>query len=94
MYRLIKRRMREFADTAGWKFSRKGNERYEKDGYEIYFFDGNKGFELTTRNPETRKRETVLRVSGDKIDTTSPLYAAAVEHVLINAETIVSKHSN
>jgi len=83
------------ADAHGWdRASPRGAiQRYEKDGYEVYFFRQDDGFELTIRNPETMERQTMLEVRDENICTTSPAYVALLEHVLRNAENIVSECS-
>jgi hypothetical protein len=79
------------ADAYGWSSSNHGRDFFEKDGYEIYFFNLDDGFELTVRNPESMERETIVEIRDDDIDTSSPLYVAALEHILMNAENIVSE---
>ncbi len=78
------------ADAHGWDSAYSGRDRYEKDGYEVYFFSQNDGFELTIRNPETKEREAILEVRDEDVCTTSPAYVALLEHVLRNAEQICS----
>lgn len=90
MNRTVKRIVDISADAHGWDSARHGRDRYEKDGYEVYFFEQNDGFELTIRNPETMERETILEVRDEDICTTSPAYVALLEHVLRNAEQICS----
>jgi hypothetical protein len=60
-----------------------------KDGFEIYFFEQNDGFELTIRNPDTLERETILEVRSDDIPTLSPHYIGVVMYVMENAEEMV-----
>lgn len=86
----VRERVDSYADASGWNWTRRGRLIYEKDGYEVYFFSQNDGFELTVRNPETREREAVLEIRDNEVDTSSPLYIAILEHVLKNAETIVA----
>lgn len=93
MHNAVKSRVSVSADAYGWNSARHGRDRYEKDGYEVYFFSKNDGFELTIRDPETRERKTVFEVRDDDVDTSSPLYVALLEHVLMNAENIVSQCS-
>lgn len=93
MHNAVKSRVSVSADAYGWDSARHGRDRYEKDGYEVYFFSKNDGFELTIRDPETRERKTVFEVRDEDVDTSSPLYVALLEHVLMNAENIVSQCS-
>lgn len=90
MNRTVKRIVDVSADAHGWDSAYAGRDRYEKDGYEIYFFSQDDGFELTIRDPETRERRTVFEVRDDDVCTTSPAYVALLEHVLMNAEEICS----
>jgi hypothetical protein len=93
MHNAVKSRIRISADAYGWDHSRHGREIYQKDGYEIYFFSQNDGFELTIRDPESQERRAVFEIRDEDIDTASPLYVAMLEHVLKNAEQIVSRCS-
>lgn len=86
----IRERVDPYANANGWSWTRRGRLIYEKDGYEVYVFSKNDGFELTIKNPETMERETIIEVRNDDIDTSSPLYVAILEYVLENAETIVA----
>jgi len=90
MNQTVKRIIDISADAYGWDSARHGRDRYEKDGYEVYFFEQNDGFELTIRNPDTMERETILEVRDEDLCTTSPAYVAILEHVLRNAEEICS----
>jgi len=78
------------AEHYGWDSFYNGRDRYEKDGYEIYFFEQNDGFELTIRDPETMERKTILEVRDEDLCTASPAYVAILEYVLRNAEEICS----
>jgi len=91
MNRTVKKIVDISADAYGWDSARHGRDRYEKDGYEIYFFSQNDGFELTIRDPETTERKTVLEVRDDDLCTTSPAYVSLLGHVLKNAESICSR---
>jgi hypothetical protein len=91
MRKPVSRRVDVSASAYGWDTSYTGREIYQKDGYEIYFFQRNEGFELTIRDPETRERETVLEVRDDEICTASPAYVALLEHTIKNAENIVAE---
>lgn len=91
MNEAVRKRVDIHAKTYGWNSARMGREFYDKDGYEVYFFDQDDGFELTVKNPETQERQTVLEVRGDEVDTSSPLYVAILEHVLMNAESICAR---
>jgi len=90
----VKSRVRVSADYYDWNYTRRGRETYEKDGYEIYFFSKDDGFELTTRDPETKERKSVVEIRDSDICTSSPLYVAILEYVLKNAESIVSNNES
>lgn len=89
----VKRIVDSSAKKCGWSTNARGRDFYEKDGYEIYFFPQNGGFELTVRNPDTTERETILQILNTDVCTASPLYVAILEHVLENAEKIVSNQN-
>lgn len=93
MHNAVSSRVNVSADAYGWNSARQGRDRYEKDGYEIYFFSKNDGFELTIRDPETRERKSVFEIRSEDVPTGSPLYVALLEHVLMNAENIVAQCS-
>lgn len=94
MNRTVKRRVDISADAYGWDSAHAGRDRYDKDGYEVYFFSKNDGFELTVRDPDTRERKTIIEVRDEDVCTTSPAYVALLEHVLMNAEKICSRRQH
>lgn len=94
MHSAVKSRIGISAEAYGWSTAYHGRDRYEKDGYEVYLFDQNDGFELTIRDPETMERKTIFEVRDDDVDTASPLYVALLEHTLMNAETIAANYSD
>jgi hypothetical protein len=78
------------ADTYGWQYQNTHGaivpSLYEKNGLQLYFVDGG-GFELSYKDPDTFERVAAFECSD--IDTSSPLYAALLEHAFANAENIV-----
>lgn len=93
MRRAVKSRVDHLANEYGWTLSYKGRDIYQKDGYEVYMFSRNNGFELTRRNPETSERETILEVRNSDVCTSSPEYIALLKYVLENAENIVANNT-
>lgn len=90
----VKKRVDISAEAYGWDSTFRGRDLYQRDGYEIYVFSKDDGFELTIRNPETMERETILEVRSDDIPTSSPAYVATVEHVMKNVEEIASEQAD
>lgn len=90
----VRHRLNSYATQRGWEHAHQGRFRYEKDGYELYFFNKDGGFELTVRNPETMERESVFEVRDNDICTASPAYVALLMYILENVEMVVSEHEN
>jgi len=89
----LQSRIHEWAKDSGWERVEGNRFCYQKDGYEVYFFQGGSGLELTVRDEKTMTRSQVLSITKDEICITSPLYIAFIEHILQNAETISAKHA-
>jgi hypothetical protein len=96
MYKPVQKRITISCDAHGWDRNsfNHGRRIFKKDGYEVYFFHENDGFELNIRDPDDQTREQILEVRDENINTFSPLYVAILEHVLKNAEQICSKQQN
>lgn len=84
----VLQKIRPVATNAGWKYAGRGRDRFEKDGYEIYF-QADDGFEVTIRDPETMERRAVYEHRGSEIH--SPFYVACLQHIITNVETFVSE---
>lgn len=78
------------AEYHGWDKLRGSKDIFEKDGYELYFRDDG-GLELVIRDPESKKLVNILKVTSDDAPIHSPMYVALIEHILSNAENIVSR---
>lgn len=95
MRRHIIEKASNVAEENGWNLTRHGRTFFEKDGYRVFMFRRNDGFELNFRNPETMERETILEIrDGKHTSTASPLYVAAVQNVLEEAEQIVVENTD
>jgi hypothetical protein len=95
MRRHVTEKASEVAKQNGWKLNSHGRRFFEKDGYRVFMFKHHDGFELNFRNPETMERETILQIrDGKHTSTASPLYVAAVQNVLKEAETIVAENTD
>jgi hypothetical protein len=81
-------RVRSVATDNGWEYHNRARDRFEKDGYEIYF-QGDDGFEVTIRDPESMERRAVYEHRGQ--DVHSPFYIACLQYIVENVEQFVSE---
>lgn len=88
---LVSELIKPVAKRNGWDWSSLfsyNRGRLEKDGYEIWFFNDEAGFELTIENPESSGRKTIFK---EKRNTSYALYVASLIYVLEHAEQMVAQ---